>query len=387
MTTVHSGWENARNILCVRLDNMGDVLMTTPAMRALKEGRPDRRITLWTSPGAAAAARLIPEVDDTLVAQVPWMKWPAADPAVTAALLDSLRMPAFDAAVIFTVYSQSPLPAALMCHLAGIPRVLAHCRENPYHLLSDWVEERDTREAMRHEVQRQLDLVAVIGAHAAHPMLSLRTCEADARSLEQKLARIGVADTADGWILAHCGATAPSRRYPAQLFAEVIAGLPGSGQILLTGTNDEFDLVDAVARRVGTKAVNLAGQLTLGEMAVLTQRARLLLSNNSGPVHLAAALGTPVVVLYALTNPQHTPWNVPSRVVFRDVPCKYCYRSICPQGHHGCLAWVAPEEVLEAVHGLLEETTQEHAPMPSVCPRSTRGKMQRDGAGLSLHNE
>jgi ADP-heptose:LPS heptosyltransferase len=68
---------------------------------------------------------------------------------------------------------------------------------------------------------------------------------------------------------------------------------------------------------------------------------------------VAAAVGTPVVELYALTNPQHTPWQVRSRVLFQDVPCRFCFKSICPAGHHECLAGVAPERVVEAVLELL----------------------------------
>lgn len=71
---------------------------------------------------------------------------------------------------------------------------------------------------------------------------------------------------------------------------------------------------------------------------------------------MAAAVGTPVVDLYALTNPQHTPWAVPARVLFHDVPCKYCYKSVCPEGHHDCLRRVTPESVAAAVRDLLAET-------------------------------
>jgi ADP-heptose:LPS heptosyltransferase len=74
---------------------------------------------------------------------------------------------------------------------------------------------------------------------------------------------------------------------------------------------------------------------------------------------VAAALGVPVVDLYALTNPQHTPWQVPSRVLSHDVPCRWCYRSVCPMGHHLCLRGVEPDEVVAAVHDLLQETATE----------------------------
>src|SRR5438045_4155469 len=160
-------FRSAESILCVRLDTMGDVLMTTPAIRALKEsgaGGP-RRITLLTSPAGVEVARLVPEIDDIIVYDAPWMKAtaPRRDSEPEYAMTARLRDGEFDAAVIFTVYSQSPLPSAFLCYLAGIPLRLAHCHENPYQLLTHWVPDPEPHSLVRHEVRRQLDLVASAG--------------------------------------------------------------------------------------------------------------------------------------------------------------------------------------------------------------------------------
>src|SRR5205823_4450946 len=101
---------------------------------------------------------------------------------------------------------------------------------------------------------------------------------------------------------------------------------------------------------------SLAGRLDIVELAALIDLAPLLIANNTGPVHLAAAVGTPVVDLYALTNPQHTPWAVPCRVLSHDVACKYCYKSVCPEVHHRCLDAILPQTVVAAACELLEET-------------------------------
>ncbi|ARP89498.1 glycosyl transferase [Bordetella genomosp. 9] len=351
-----AGWEHADNVLCVRLDNMGDVLMTTPALRALKAVRPTRRLTLLASRSGAAVARHIPEIDEVITYEAAWVKNAASTPDAYRDTLDRLRAARFDAAVIFTVYSQSALPAALTCFAAGIPRVLAYSRENPYHLITDWVKEIEPLPQARHEVQRQLDLVATIGARADDTRLSFRTTPADHQALDDVLRAHGVSPH-ENWVLAHCGATAESRRYPAVLFAQAIDMVAGAGEcVVLTGSSDERSLVQDVVDRSAEphKLVNLAGKLTLGQLGALIERAGVLISNNSGPVHMAAALGTPVVDLYALTNPQHTPWQVPHRLLYRDVPCKYCYRSVCPEGHHACLSAVAPWRVAQAAFELLE---------------------------------
>jgi lipopolysaccharide heptosyltransferase II len=341
-------------VLAVRLDAVGDVLMTTPALRALKAQRADRRLTLVTSTAGAAIARLVPEVDDVVTYDAPWMKATAArDADADRALLERLRAGGFDAAAIFTVYSQSPLPAALACHLAGIPLRLAHCRENPYHLLTDWVPEPEPAQGVRHEVERQLALVATVGASTPAPGLSLRVPAAAARSAEARLVALGL-DGTRPWVALHPGASAPSRRYPPEAFARVARLLHDDGlEICFVGAAAEQGLVDGIRAAMGRPSRSLAGETSLAELAAVLARAPLLVANNSGPVHLAAAVGTPVVDLYALTNPQHTPWRVPHRVLSADVPCRWCYKSVCPEGHHACLRGVAPERVRDAVRELL----------------------------------
>jgi ADP-heptose:LPS heptosyltransferase len=92
-------------------------------------------------------------------------------------------------------------------------------------------------------------------------------------------------------------------------------------------------------------------------MAALLSMAPLLIANNTGPVHMAAAFGTPVVDVYAATNPQHTPWMTPSRVLTHDVPCANCMSSVCLEGHHACLREITPREVVRAARKLLCERT------------------------------
>jgi ADP-heptose:LPS heptosyltransferase len=160
-----SGWQHARRVLGIRLDAIGDVLMTEPALRALAQSLPGRQLTLLTSSSGQEAARLIPYLEEVVVYDAPWMKATSArsSSADDLAMVECLRARRFDAAVIFTVYTQSALPGAWLCCLADIPLRAAHCRENPYRLLTDWVRETEPDIRIRHEVRRQLDLVASVG--------------------------------------------------------------------------------------------------------------------------------------------------------------------------------------------------------------------------------
>lgn len=348
-------WRQARRILCVRLDSLGDVIMTGPALRALKQSASDRHVTLLTSPGGAHAARLLPCVDEIWPYEAPWMKgnFPGESAAADRALIARLRLGSFDAAVLFTVYSQSPLPAALMCWLADIPLRVAHCRENPYHLLTDWIPEPEPQSYIRHEVRRQLDLVRHIGAETADERLFLHIPGASFDRLDEMLGPLRA--RVDHAVVIHAGATASSRRYPPEQFAVAADRLARiwDGPIIFTGVESERSLVESIRLRMNARTHSLAGRLQLPELAALLARARVLISNNTGTVHVAAAVGTPVVDLYALTNPQHTPWRVPRRVLFHDVSCKFCYKSTCPQAHHDCLRLVTPDEIVDATAELL----------------------------------
>jgi lipopolysaccharide heptosyltransferase II len=367
--TCSTGWRTAQRILAVRLDNLGDVLMTTPALRALRDAVPGRHVTLLTSRAGATLAPFLPDVDNVMALPVPWMPGDRHAPDGEEEIVSALRRRAFDAAVIFTAYSQSPLPAALTCWQAGIPLRLAHCRENPYQLLTDWVPDPEPHAVMRHEVRRQLDLVAAVGCRVADERLSFRIRAEDSATAMAKLRCAGV-DVERPWILLHPGASAPSRRYPTEHFAAVAELLSrvSDHQLVITGAPNEIDIADAVRRQARVACFLLAGELLLGELAAAIAAAALLIANNTGPVHIAAALGTPIVDLYALTNPQHAPWHVPSRVLYHDVPCRFCYRSVCPQGHHACLRLLDPERVASAARELLDQHAERSAP-PLLTPR------------------
>lgn len=389
---VPTRWPAWQRVLVVRLDNLGDVLMTTPAIAAVRRACPQAHVTLLASPAGAALAPWLPDVDDAIAFRAPWVA-PPRDAAVDErpgqdelAMVRRLAAGRYDAAIIFTVCTQSALPAALMCRMAGIPHRLAHSRESAYGLLSVAIRETDAvADGMRHEVQRQLDLVAQVGWSVDDPRLRLQLQDADRHRVRRRLAAAGLA-VDQPYLVVHPGATAPSRRYPAErlgMAAGRIAAQRGLAVVLTGGADDAGALTAARAATGGPSIVLGGGQasglspglspgtppgppsdLTLGELAALIAGAELLLANNSGPAHVAAAVGTPLVCLYAQTNPQHTPWRVPARVLSHEVPCRHCLKSVCPQGHHACLLGVEVDDVVDAGLSLLSASPR----LPDAVP-------------------
>lgn len=404
---MNSRWHDAARILCVRLDNLGDVLMTTPAIRALKH-RPvvdgitprPRHVTLLGSTGGCEVARHVPEIDATLAFDAPWVAAGRERP-VSTDIVARLAAYRFEAAVIFTCYSQSALPAAMLCGQAGIPLRLAHSRENPYALLTDWIRDPEPESGIRHEVARQLALVEAVGGATSDDRLSVRVVPDAQERLAAALAARGIAIDRP-FVVVHPGATAPSRRWPAERFGAVAAALVRSCDlpVVVTGTASEEDLATQV---VGSMAADgsarpavhdLTGALALDELIALIDAATLLVSNNSGPVHIAAARQTPVVDLYALTNPQHVPWKVRHRVMSNPVPCANCQRSVCPELHHACLTGVQVDEVVRAALQLLvrpasdamtahDTTPNDHDPMPMTDAHVERRQIMRPTASTA----
>jgi ADP-heptose:LPS heptosyltransferase len=347
-------WKNYKNLLCIRLDNMGDVLMSQPAMRALKESAHGRRITLLTSTAGSQIAPFIGEVDDILCFDVPWVKTSETNGAgQLLALAEVLRARQFDAAIIFTVYSQNPLPTAMLCYLAGIGTVLGYCRENPYQLISQWLPDKEPLNHIAHEIERQLRLVGATGAVTANTRLSLEIPKDSWESMLARLVTLGISRD-DAWLVLHAGVSEEKRRYRASDYIAACRSLIRQGyKIVLTGNGSERDYAGEIAHHLGAAAMNIAGELTVGELIALIAAAPVLVSNNTSPVHIAAAVGTPVVVLYAMTNPQHTPWKVASRVLYFEVRPELATKNQLLQTFPGVSTpRASPQAIVEAVNEL-----------------------------------
>lgn len=351
---IPADWQAARRVLAIRLDNLGDVLVTTPAIHAIRESLSDAAITLLASPVGAQAGALNPDLDDVIVYTAPWMDpWSRLphDPEREMAMIATLREREFDAAVIFSSFRQSPLPAAYLCYLAGIPLRLAASIDGPGSLLTT---RHRHPERMMHEVERGLDLVGAVGLRTGDTRLVLRV-PAEAR---QEIAHLVAGD--GPLIVVHPGCSMPARTYPWEMYAAVVDLLARQlgARIVITGTRDEAPLVEAILARIAPEArarvAAATGALPFPAFCALIEAADLTITNNTGPMHVSAAVGTPVVALFALTNPpeQWGPWRVPHRLLWHDVPCRICYSRICPTDH-ACLTRVGPEQVVAAAAALL----------------------------------
>jgi lipopolysaccharide heptosyltransferase II len=359
---IEEQWRSGRQILAVRLDYLGDVLVTTPALHAIKASLPAAKLTLLTSPVGAQVARLNPDVDDVIVYEAPWMdpwhKLPQNSQREQQ-MIAKIRERHFDGAIIFTSYHQSSLPAAYLCYLADIPLRVAASIDGPGSLLTT---RHKHPECMMHEVERGLDLVGAIGLATNNLDLILKVSDRARGNIFDLLSAHGI-DPCHPLVVVHPGCSMPARTYPWEMYARVIDLLIEhlGARVVVTGSDEECELVEQLLGFVQEDnhraTLALAGKLSFPELCALIETADLTITNNTGPMHISAAVKTPVVVLFALTNPpeQWGPWRVPHRQLYHDVSCRICYNRICPYGHE-CLRLVTPEMVVDAASELLSET-------------------------------
>lgn len=345
------------HVLVARLDNAGDVLLTGPAVRAVAAGA--GRVTYLAGSAGRAAAELLPGVDDVVCFDAPWVPLDPApfDAAAVADLVRDLAARSIDEAFVLTSFHQSPLPLALLLRMAGIGRVAAtsvdhagallDIRRRPGHAGAD---DDDV-----HEVLRSLDLVEMAGY--ALP-------EGDTGTLAVRPTHAPPAFE-EPYVVVHPGASVPARSWPADRAAVLVDLLVARGwRVAVTGGRSEVQLTAAVAGPRRPEVSDLGGHTDLPGLAGVLGGAAALVSGNTGPAHLAAAVGTPVVSIFAPVVPpaRWRPWGVPLALLGdQDIACAGCRAQVCPYEGQPCLRDVTPYAAAEAVEHVVAARPERRA--------------------------
>lgn len=338
--------EQVRKILVREVNWVGDAVLTLPALAALDRRFPRAEIAVLAKPWAAGLFAGQSAVDRIVEYQAEGShrglrgRWELAR---------ELAQERFDLAVLFP----NSLDAVIVPWLARVPRRVGY-RTDGRGLLLTQVVARSGRSAERHQVFRYLDLVRSLGADGeAIPRLAVGV-EAG-READRLLQDLGVG-TGEACVAVNPGSVYGSaKRWPAERFAAVADALAESqrARVLLIGSAKERDVLEAVAGRMRRPPIRLGGRTDLATLAGVLKRARLLLSNDTGAMHVAAAVGTPVLAVFGPTDADATgPLGPDSRVARQPVPCSPCLLRECPIDHR-CMVGVGIEQVLHAAEELL----------------------------------
>ena len=331
------------HVLVARLDSVGDVLLACPAIRAVAAGA--GRVTLLCGRRGRAAAELLPGVDEIVEHTAPWID-PEPDPvdrAATLSLVDDLSARRIDRALVLTSFHQSPLPLALLLRLAGVPEIAAVCEDYPGSLL----DVRHHFDPDGHEVERALSLAATLGYH-------LPVGDDGRLAVRTDVTTAGAPVLPSPYVVVHPGASVPARAWSPEANAALVDALVASGRrVVVTGGPGEESLTARVAS--APDAVDLGGRTDLAILAGVLAGAEVVVAPNTGPAHLAAAVGTPVVSVFAPTVPVTCwrPWGVPHVLLgAHDIACAGCRARECPVPGHPCLEAVGVDEAVAAVESL-----------------------------------
>ena len=330
-------------VLVARLDSDGDVLLGGPLVRAVAAGA--ERVVLLAGPRGAAAARLLPGVDDVLVWRCPWIdpEPGPVDPAEVADLVARLRALGVDRALVLSSYHQSPLPTALVLRLAGVGWVGATSEDYPGSLLD--LRHRLPEDGL-HEVERMRSLAAAAG-------FELPVGDDGGLAVRRPLPDVSGLVGPGPYVVLHPGASVPARQPSAWWSAGLAGALTAAGhRVLVTGGPGERALTAEVAAGSGE---DLGGATDLAGLAGVLDGAAVVVVGNTGPAHLAAAVGTPVVSLFAPVVPveRWRPWGVPTVVVGdQHAACRLSRARTCPVPGHPGLDGADVGDVLAAVSQL-----------------------------------
>jgi ADP-heptose:LPS heptosyltransferase len=342
-----------RRILLVRLRETGDVVFTTPAIRALRQHFPRAHLAYMVEPRAAPIVRANPHLDDVIVA-------PRQPVWADLALARRLRADRYDLAIDF----HGGPRASLLTWLSGARvRVGYDVPGRGWMYTVRVPRPRELRP--RHAVENQWDLLLALGLPPPDPRntpVEMASDPAAAGEIAQRLVKAG-AETADDLIVIHVSAGNPFRRWPRPAFAALIASLAGRGsgtRVIVTSGPSEVDAAREIADEARARLppsqrdrVPDVEELTLAGLRALLDRAALFIGGDSGPLHVAATTSVPIVGLYGPTLPVRSqPWRdgalVTESVEVKGLECRPCDQRVCRPGDFRCLSRLTPEAVVQA---------------------------------------
>ncbi len=347
----------AGKILLIRLDHIGDLLMTTPAIHALKQSFPQSTLSMLVSPASLPVIAANPEIDAAFTFKVPWYDGGRAQRFPFRAylrLIRQLRRERFDAVIdfrgdvrilwLFSFFSR----ARERVGFSGLGGEFLLTRSCPY-------------DEARHFAAMSLALVNCLAGRPApaDSRCFMPTSAGDAADVDRILAGLGL--YANDRIVGIHPTAIPHwrlKRWPPERFAalaDALARLEGA-KIIFTGGMDDAPELQRITAAMKESAYVLAGKTSIPQLAALIKRCRLYISNDTGPMHIAAAVRTPLVAIFGPTDPGRSgPCGDPEsvRVISRDMPCrKPCFVQTCPIQHE-CMNGISLDSVLQACRDLL----------------------------------
>ena len=343
--------ENIKRVVVRGTNWVGDAVMTVPALRELRQLLPDAHLTLATRPWAKELFADAEFVDDLLISK-------KAGPGSVIGQVVAWRKRRFDLAVIFP----NAFEAALIPALARVTNRVGYATDGRAILLTNSLVLPEWRSS-RHEVFYYLNIIAELErllygnqtVMEKQPDAFLKMSETRQTEGQALLRTLGIRNNRR--VVALCPGSINSRakRWPAESYAMLADSLIEklNAEVLLIGSPAEIDVSLGVSRRMRNRVGMLTGKTDMVQLAAVLSQVDLLITNDTGPAHVAAALGRPTLVIFGPTNPLTTrPFSSVAEIVRHPPECAPCMLRDCPIDHR-CMTAITPDEVLARAHVML----------------------------------
>ncbi len=339
-----------REKVIVRVTNwVGDLVMASPALAGIRKSRPDAEITALVRPPLDMLLLGNPAIDHVMPLD---RRGKHSGPGGLVRAVGEIRGKKFDTAILL----QNAFEAALLAFLANIPERMGYATDGRGILLTNGVKvSSETRK--KHQVYYYLDLIEKLGFKTDGHAPKLYLLKEEISSAWGLLNKFGIKK---GDVIAGINPGAQygvSKRWHPERFGQAADGLARNtgAKVIIFGGHGETDTAGAVRASMREEAVNLAGKTSLRELMALIKTCSVFITNDSGPMHIAAALDVPTVAVFGSTDPTATgPFNKKSVVVREPVTCSPCFKRTCPYKHYACLERVNAGKVLKAAEELLK---------------------------------
>lgn len=332
-----------RNVLIIKLRYIGDVLLATPTVRAIKAARPDVRVTMMVNRGTEDVLSGNPDVDEIIVLD-------KGSLAAQWQLIAGLRRRRFDTVIDLTDGDRS----AFLSWISGAPVRIGFNDEHRWRGRC-YTGVVPPVPGMRHRMDRDLAALKPLSVHPNEKLPCLYLTEEDESRADQLLDQLGIRGDRP-IIIIQPGARYWFKAWPDERFAELADRLATDYgcQVLIGGSREEEALAQRIHESAKSRPISMAGLATLKQFAAIAKRAALFVGNDSGAMHIAAAVGTPVVALFGPSNPaEWGPRGGPAEVIYKGLDCRTCFHPTCEKGELNCMKQITVEEVFAGARRLV----------------------------------
>jgi predicted lipopolysaccharide heptosyltransferase III len=326
-----------RNILVIKLRYLGDVLLATPTLHALKMAYPTSRLTVLVNRGTEDILHANPHLEEII-------------PLDRGSLVEQsrfawqIRRKQFDTVVDLTDGDR----AAFLSWVSGAPVRIGFNAEERW--TGRCYTEVVRGQAGAHRIERDLAALAPLGIVVQDRIPRLWLTQEDDALVEQLITDVGIPKDRP-WVIVQPGARYWFKAWPPERFAELADRMTDrfGCQVLVAGSPHEQALTETVVKHAKRRLLSIAGRSTVRALAALVKRSALFVGNDTGAMHIAAAVGTPIVGLFGPSNPaEWGPRGGPAETIYKELDCRICFHPTCQRGEQNCMKLITVDEVMAA---------------------------------------